>query len=143
MRLFAGFGGYATINPLERSSAEQDVESRSIANTHIMFSYYAFIQLDSIPKIAPHDVNFLEAQGCFRVPTRPILDEFIREYFLHIHPMLPIINEKVFWEMYEDFDSNPRGPSRISLLVFQSMLFASASVSFDAIHATILATKAR
>jgi hypothetical protein len=80
-------------------------------------------------KIAPHDINFLEAQGCFRVPTRPILDEFIREYFLHIHPILPIINENTFWKMYEDYNSNLRGVPRISLLVFHAMLFASSSVS--------------
>jgi hypothetical protein len=96
-----------------------------------MFSYYPFIKLGSISKIDPHDVNFLETQGCFRVPTRPILDEFIREYFLHIHPILPIINEETFWEIYEDYDSNLRGVSRISLLVFHAMLFASSSVSTE------------
>ena len=81
--------------------------------------------------IDPHDVNFLETQGCFRVPTRPILDEFIREYFLHIHPILPIINEKTFWKIYENYDSTLPGVSRISLFVFHAMLFASSSVSIE------------
>ena len=112
-----------------KSPAEQDLESRSIVNTHIIFSYYPFIKLGWISKIDPHDVNFLEAQGCFRVPTRPILDEFIREYFLHVHPILPMINEKIFWKMYENNDSNSRGVSHMSLLVFHAMLFASSSVS--------------
>jgi hypothetical protein len=124
-----GFPNHDSSNLFERSTAEQDLESRSIVNTHIMFSYYPFVKLCAMSKIAPHDVNFLEAQGCFRLPTRPILDEFVQEYFLHVHPILPIINEKTFWKMYDDHDSNQFGLRPISLLVFHAMLFAASSVS--------------
>lgn len=94
-----------------------------------MFSYYPFIKLSAISKIAPQDVNFLDTQGCFRVPIRPILDEFIQEYFLHIHPILPIINEEIFWKTYDDHESSSNEATPISLLVFHAMLFAASSVS--------------
>jgi len=91
-----GLTGSASSVIFESSTAQMDSESRSIINSHVMYSYYPFLKLGSISKLSPQEVNFLEAQGCFRVPSRPILDEFIREYFLHMHPMLPIINEGLF-----------------------------------------------
>ncbi|KAG5765948.1 hypothetical protein H9Q72_005975 [Fusarium xylarioides] len=50
--------------------------------SHIIYSYYPFLDLD-ISGLLPDDINYLEAQGCFRVPTPEALDEFVQEYFLH------------------------------------------------------------
>lgn len=80
-----------------------------------------------MPNLPPQDVNFLEQQGCLRVPTRAILDEFLQQYFLHVHPLLPLVNEGDIWDLY---CLNPNGSSpteRISLLLFQSILFASCN----------------
>jgi hypothetical protein len=74
----------------------------------------------------PQDVNYLESQGCFRVPTREILDEFVQQYFLHVHPVLPMLNEGDFWDMYGNSGHGGSG-EKISLLVFQSMLFSSVN----------------
>jgi hypothetical protein len=98
---------------------------------HILFSFYPFLELDIQPHVFSDDVNFLESQGCFRVPTQPVLDEFMREYFLHVHPSLPIINERNVWEMYTHRAFNQSRSPRISLFVFQCMLFASCSVSLS------------
>lgn len=72
------------------------------------------------------DICRLELQGCLRLPTKPIVDEFLRRYFLHVHPMLPLLNEGDFWDMYcgEAGGEN----KHFSLLLFQSILFASCSV---------------
>ncbi|KAH6869049.1 fungal-specific transcription factor domain-containing protein [Thelonectria olida] len=75
------------------------------------------------------NVEYLESQGCFRVPTEPILDEFLQHYFLHVHPMLPILNEGDFWN---DHSANailtstkqPPGPP---LLLLQAVLFSSCA----------------
>lgn len=96
-------------------------------NSDVVYSYYPFLTISKLPNIPPQDVNFLELQGCLRVPTRALLDEFLREYFLHVHPLLPLVNEGEFWDIY---CQNPNGNAlneRVSLLVFQGILFASCN----------------
>jgi hypothetical protein len=83
--------------------------------------------------MTPEDINFLESQGCFRVPIRPLLDHFVQEYFLHVHPGLPIIDEGVFWEMYTHRSYHPAEHPRITLFVFQAIIFASCCVSDSAL----------
>jgi len=63
-------------------------------NSH---SYYFFLKLGSMSKLSSQDVNFLKSQACFWVPTRTVVDEFVWEYFLHIQPILPILNGSTFW----------------------------------------------
>lgn len=101
-----------------------------VASTNVIFSYYSFLKSDLLSHMRPQDVNFLELQGCFHVPTRPALDEFVREYFLHVHPNLPMINESEFWEMYMHRGFYPAELPRMSLFVLHTMLFASCSVSY-------------
>lgn len=105
-----------------------DGNQRFAANADITYSYYPFIAINNLHNILPQDVNYLESQGCLRVPTRAILDEFVQQYFLHVHPILPLINEGYFWEMYcHQGTSGPSG--RIPLVVFTAMLFSSCNVS--------------
>jgi hypothetical protein len=114
---------------LRGPSLPTGVDYRGISSTDVIFSYYGFLESDLLSRISPQDVNFLESQDCFRIPTRPALDEFVREYFLHVHPNLPMINEATFWEMYTHQGYYPSERPRLSLFVFQAMLFASCSVS--------------
>lgn len=95
----------------------------------VMYSYYPFLELNNLPNILPQDVSYLDMQGCLRVPTKSILDEFVKQYFLHVHPVQPIINEGDFWEAYGSPPSEVTPATRLSLLVFQAMLFASCAVS--------------
>ncbi|KAL4860443.1 fungal-specific transcription factor domain-containing protein [Aspergillus spectabilis] len=61
-------------------------------------------------------------RGCLSIPVRSLLNEFVREYFFHVHPNLPIVNEADFWDAY----TNARR-DLIELMLFQAMLFASCS----------------
>lgn len=93
------------------------------------FSFMAHLDLE-VKNIKGSDINSLESQGCLSVPMKPILDELLQHYFLHIHPMLPLLDEGEFWESYDgesaegDLDRKPR----FSLLLLQAMLFASCTV---------------
>jgi hypothetical protein len=96
-------------------------------DTDVMYPYFEFLETGQWTHILPEDFKFLEYKGCFHLPSRLILDDLVREYFLHVHPLLPIINEGEFWEMYD-----PRvlqiTRNKIPLFVFRAMLFASCSV---------------
>nr|RBQ86836.1 hypothetical protein FVER53263_12998 [Fusarium verticillioides] len=76
--------------------------------------------------LEPDDVYYLESRNCLSVPTPDALDHFIREYFLHVHPGLPLLDEAQFWAVYSG-DKEPCGRPTISLFLFQAMLFASCS----------------
>jgi hypothetical protein len=78
--------------------------------------------------LSPTEIRSLERQLCFQVPSGAVLDEFVRQFFLYVHPCLPMLNEGVFWSMYS---KRPHaGPEVLScsLVVFQAMLFASSRV---------------
>ncbi|SCO39811.1 uncharacterized protein FFMR_05574 [Fusarium fujikuroi] len=81
----------------------------------------AFISKPDLSGLPADDVGLLRQHGCLNVPPRHILDEFIREYFLHVHPMLPLMDESVFWEQYG------QKTNKLSLFLIQAMLFASCS----------------
>ncbi|KAF5681399.1 cutinase transcription factor 1 beta [Fusarium denticulatum] len=103
--------------------------SRQIATpntrSHITYSYYPFLTVD-MSGLEPDDVYYLESRNCLSVPTPDALDDFIREYFLHVHPGLPLLDEAQFWAVYSG-DKEPRGEPTISLFLFQAMLFVSCS----------------
>lgn len=96
----------------------------------VTYSHFRFLTLGNIHKIPSQDVNYLESQGCLHVPMPPILDDFIQHYFLHIHPLNPLINEGDFWDMYAQRDGNQVPRDTMSLLLFQAMLFSSCTVRF-------------
>ncbi|KAI1267608.1 hypothetical protein F5Y18DRAFT_306748 [Xylariaceae sp. FL1019] len=110
-------------------------DQRVPINADITYSYYPFLTINNLHNIMPQDVNYLESQGCLRVPTRVILDEFVKQYFLHVHPLLPLINEGDFWELY-CHQGNGGATEKMSLLVFQAILFSCCNfVSKSTINA--------
>ncbi|EEU34405.1 uncharacterized protein NECHADRAFT_21539, partial [Fusarium vanettenii 77-13-4] len=92
----------------------------------LSYCCYPFLTLTNLHQIPQQDAAFLDTQGCFRVPVQPLLDELVQDYFLHIHPFLPLINEGDFWELYYH---DPRYPPErpMSLLLLQAMLFAACT----------------
>ncbi|EKJ77435.1 hypothetical protein FPSE_02308 [Fusarium pseudograminearum CS3096] len=103
------------------SSASQNVATLSGQPCH---PDYAFLQVPDTKDLLPQDLAFLVSQGCFIVPQRAALDDFLRQYFLHVHPMLPILNEKDFWLSYNSVDSDVE--YQMPMLVLQGVLFISS-----------------
>jgi len=110
------------------ASTKPDQPAVVTSHFDMIFSYYHFLEADTLSHIAPEDFKFLEHKGCFHVPSRPILDEFVREYFLHVHPALPILDERELWELYLGDQQLYRKPKKLSLFLFRAMLFATCSV---------------
>ncbi len=92
---------------------------------HVLFATYPFLELDGFSSMTQEDVAFLNSKGCLQVPAPVYLDEFVRQYFLHIQPCTPIIDESVFWELYRSEYLGTSAP-KVSLLLFQTILFASS-----------------
>ncbi|KAF5621927.1 cutinase transcription factor 1 beta [Fusarium sp. NRRL 52700] len=114
-----------------RMPSAQPAAQRTITSTTVLFVYYPYLKIHNIHSIAQQDLNYMEAQGCLHVPSRPILDNFVEQYFRVHQALLPLLNEGEFWEMYSQKESTG-AQSTISLLVFQAMLFASCN--FVSLH---------
>lgn len=104
-------------------------EHSTLFGAEVTYSYYPFLEIRHLSRVLPQDVSYLEMQGCLRVPKKTFLDEFVKQYFLHVHPIMPLVNEGDFWESYGSAVAESSETERTSLLVFQAMLFAACAVS--------------
>ncbi|KAL4959275.1 Zn(II)2Cys6 transcription factor [Aspergillus stella-maris] len=92
----------------------------------VFYTHHTFLKLPGLSDLPREDYQYLNSKGCFRVPGGAVLDEFVRSYFMYVHPSTPVMNEATFWRMYYGKTSAHQGEdSKISLFVFQAMLFAS------------------
>ncbi|KAK1237215.1 hypothetical protein MKX07_006094 [Trichoderma sp. CBMAI-0711] len=86
------------------------------------FETLPFIRPPDLMHVSALDIRFMQLNGCFDLPSMPILNEFIRIYFLHVHPIIPLLDEGDFWDSYSCANEK-----RISLLVFQAIIFAACA----------------
>ncbi|RSL76748.1 hypothetical protein CEP51_009693 [Fusarium floridanum] len=91
----------------------------------VVYCSYSFITRADVFYTPVQDIEFLNSEGCFELPAPIILDQFLRQYFTNVHPLLPMLNEQDFW----DARSRPDPPQSkmLSLLLVQAMLFAACS----------------
>ncbi|KAL2839863.1 hypothetical protein BJX68DRAFT_279302 [Aspergillus pseudodeflectus] len=105
---------------------------------HVDWSTYPFVELRDC-SLDRDDLTFLTAKGCLSIPDTQPLHEFVRNYFLYVHPGFPVLNEAEFWVSYT---RSRVGYSKIPLLVLQAVLFASSAyVTLSTIQACGFRTK--
>lgn len=85
---------------------------------------YTFLLSDRLLSLAPEDLTFLSSKGSLSIPDRTYTKEFVTQYFLRIHPILPVLDEIQVWDAFEG-----NSTEKVSLFVFQALLFASCPVS--------------
>ncbi|KAL6235279.1 hypothetical protein BDW75DRAFT_230460 [Aspergillus navahoensis] len=124
----------------EADSDGQELASSSISTSssfpgHVSFADYPFLELRAHTTLDRADLAFLAAKGCLSVPSESILEEFIRQYFLQVHPSSPVIDEAEFWHIYKNSHAAARKGKKISLFVFQAVIFAgSPYVSIETVR---------
>ncbi|KAL4789283.1 hypothetical protein BDV19DRAFT_395188 [Aspergillus venezuelensis] len=92
----------------------------------VFYTHHTFLRLPELSVLPREDYQYLNSKGCFRVPGGAVLDEFVRSYFMYVHPSSPVINEATFWRMYYGKALvKEREDAKISLFVFQAILFSS------------------
>ena len=73
--------------------------------------------------LSTQDREFLQHKGVFTMPQKNTFTELLRAYFHHIHPIMPIVDVKVF------FNSNQGTQTgEWNSLLLWSMFFAAANV---------------
>lgn len=121
-------GDYETIG--ETSSIRFRPESSNChhSDSFVLFSCFRDIEADNMWRLEPHVASFLEQRGCFHVPSRSILYEFVRQYFLRVHPILPLLNEVEYQNLYCQQGSVPSRQRSVPLFLVQALLFIACPV---------------
>ena len=65
-----------------------------------------------------------------QIPPNPLRDELVGLYFRHVHPLCPIFEEAEFYEKYYLEGDDLAFLQCVSLLEFQSMMFAASLVRY-------------
>jgi len=82
-------------------------------------------------RVSSEDVDFLAQKGALTVPEPDLCVEILRGYLFSVHPFMPMLDSKTFI----DAVVNNREEERISLLLFQAVMFAGLhSLALDVIH---------
>ncbi|KAJ5688517.1 hypothetical protein N7462_002909 [Penicillium macrosclerotiorum] len=79
-----------------------------------------FISLDGLASLAPEDITFIGSKGSLTVPEPGLARIFVNQFFKHIHPTIPVLDEAEFWKAFEG-----NGSDTLSPFIFQTVLFAS------------------
>ncbi|KAJ3459989.1 hypothetical protein MRS44_010856 [Fusarium solani] len=95
----------------------------------VLYLDYHFLSIGNLANMPSEEIDFLDIQGCLLVPRRQTMDSIVQQYFLYVHPLLPLLDEQSFWNIYSRrwAAADASGP-KISLLVFQALLFAACNV---------------
>jgi hypothetical protein len=99
--------------------------SKSTPASSVLYTFYP-IEANNVSACSSSDLAFLQAEGCFHLPVKEILDLIVDQYFLHVHPLLPILHEGDFWRVYSQQNHKHE---YASLLVVQALVFACCNVS--------------
>lgn len=73
--------------------------------------------------VSSEDMKYLEAKGCFSLPSHETRDHLVYCYFQYVHPLFPIIDVGDFMERYYDQE----GP-RAKLVLLWSMFSVATTV---------------
>ncbi|GAM35146.1 hypothetical protein TCE0_017r03242 [Talaromyces pinophilus] len=87
---------------------------------NVIFSSYRFLDGSRLSSLPAEDVEYLISKRCLHFPRKDVLDEFVGQYFAMVHPFVPLLDEAEFWRIY-----NGAGTKKVSLLVFQAILFSA------------------
>lgn len=85
----------------------------------------SFLDSESASSLPAQVKSSLASGGSLNLPDHDVVDEFIMQYFKHVHPAVPVLDEADFWQKYQGRGEH----GKISLFVFQALLFTSCPVS--------------
>jgi hypothetical protein len=71
------------------------------------------------------DVEYLTRKGAFTLPEEPLRGELLKSHFNFVHPYMPLLNRK---EFLKSVGSEAGSMGKVSLLLFQAVMFAGSAV---------------
>ena len=119
-----GFEIMDKISP-EQSTLNGTLATDIVEESFVHYSQCPSLELGDLSGLDDADVAFLTAKQSLHIPPHNLIDDFLRQFFMEIQPYMPLMDESLFWSIYEN-QSTDGQPRRIPLLLFQAMLFAGS-----------------
>jgi hypothetical protein len=76
---------------------------------------------------SPEHISFLSRQGALDIPTLPLQRALVEAYIEFAYPYMPIIHLEEFLSIINTSRSQERYATKISLLLYQAILFAGSA----------------
>ncbi|KAH7075681.1 fungal-specific transcription factor domain-containing protein [Paraphoma chrysanthemicola] len=139
MKMFSALDGSRPDSSCPKAGAPDSPQwdvSQLPSKPFVPYTHYSFVELHASQVASLELEIFMEAMHCFVLPGPVIFDEFVRQYFLHVHPNLPVLDEGEFMSAYcQCTQRGAQSRKGVSLFLLQGMLYASSTfVSDDVIR---------
>ncbi|KAK9857415.1 hypothetical protein MYU51_020831 [Penicillium brevicompactum] len=79
--------------PSHDQCSDDDVPEPRPTYNYTPYTDYRFVDQFQLQSLAADDAAFLESEGCFSLPGPAALEEFIRQFFKRVHPLVPLLFE--------------------------------------------------
>ena len=111
--------------------------ARLVSPTTPSYSLPAYVK--PVPsRLGQDEIMFLDRKGALTIPAIPLRDALLRNYAEYVHPYMPLLNLQEFIGIIDRND----GSQTISLLLFQSVMFAAvATVDMQYLEAAGYSTR--
>ncbi|KAL3471525.1 hypothetical protein BJX99DRAFT_263187 [Aspergillus californicus] len=86
-------------------------------------SYFKFLERPVLDELNPIERSVLETQECLHFPKKAELEVFFHNYFLYVHPLLPLLDGASFWTAYQ---RTLQGTPKLPVLLVRAMLFSAS-----------------
>jgi hypothetical protein len=77
--------------------------------------------------VAAPEARTMTLDEASSIVSKPLRDELVKTYFVHVHPLCPIVDEFDWFEFYDDIEDDEL-KKHPNLLLFQVMMFAASAV---------------
>lgn len=125
------FDEYFQVDTSDQLSGDNSELLITSSETEVTYTHYGFLSLKGSHKLDCDQRDFLERKGCFQVPAPAILDMILRQYFTHVQPFLPLIDESSFWQAYSLKPNQSENSGPVCLFVFNAMMVACSPLSLS------------
>ncbi|KAH8817222.1 fungal-specific transcription factor domain-containing protein [Xylogone sp. PMI_703] len=113
--------GFLTVSSVDKSEPISPSPLSTQDQNLLVFDYVKLLS----PDLDLEDIQFLTVKGALWMPTWELRDALLCSYLDFVHPFLPILDLSQILEMFKE--QNTCRTSRVSILLFQAVIFAASA----------------
>ncbi|KAI1167622.1 fungal-specific transcription factor domain-containing protein [Nemania serpens] len=93
-----------------------------LGESSVVAQHYALPYMVATHDLTSQDVAYLRSKGVFSVPNESVCQALLKAYFIHIHPILPVVDAAAVLTSFRN-----GGASAVNLLLLWSMFSVAAN----------------
>lgn len=124
---------------LKQPRKKNPIHLNLTSTSEFPYTYYKFLCIEGSDTLEPEKREFLEKQGILQVPNPTVVNAALQQYFIHVHPYLPLLKDDAFWNTNDDetYENSDFSQNRLSLFLFNAIMSASCAVGCNGVSIPI------